>query len=194
MEDFFETFETLVGIIVIVVAICARASKNKKKNRRPGQKPQPEEKKATTSAAKRTAEPKRRGKALRVPVEMTPENAMPKNATPKGMTPEHMVPEQLQPEDMTPEALTPEPMQATLAEGESHGDGAGCIGGSLEHDASVHQGTEFHAAGTHGTRRVRPAAAETPTTLSTPRISVAQLRNAVIWSEILDKPVSMREQ
>lgn len=187
MEDLFEA---LVGIIVVVVAICASASKNKKKNRRPGQKPQPTEKKEAR-AAKRTPEqkPQRHGKGQRVPQGMAP-----KDMTPKDMAPESMVPERLQPEDMTPEALMPEPMQATLAEGESHGDGAGCLGGSLAHDESVHQGTEFHAAGTHGTRRVRPAAAEAQTTAPAPRVSVAQLRNAVIWSEILDRPVSMREQ
>lgn len=192
MEDLFET---LVGIIVVVVAICASASKNKKKNRRPGQKPQSAEK-STATTAKRAPQPRpqRQGKVQRVPGGVTPKDMVPKDMMPKNMMPESMVPERLQPEDMTPEALMPEPMQATLAEGESHGDAAGCLGGSLAHDESVHQGTEFHAAGTHGTRRVRPAAAEAQTTAPAPQVSVAQLRNAVIWSEILDRPVSMREQ
>ena len=79
------------------------------------------------------------------------------------------------------------------AEGLSYTDEAGCIGGSLAHDANEHhQGEDFHPAGAHTVRReVR----ETPIKAERvkPAVSAAQLRQAVLWKEILDAPVSMRE-
>ncbi len=172
MEDMLEL---IIGFTVIVIAICVSASKNSRK-KRPGQK--------TASVRKEPDKPTSQAKPRKRPA------AAKAKAAPKtDMTPEAMIPEPMQPESMIPELQR---MGMDMSEGESRGDANGCLGGSMDHDESSHQGVEFHADGMHGVRRVRPKAAE-PQVAIAPMASAAQLRSAVIWSEILDKPVSMRE-
>lgn len=173
---------TIIGVIVIIAAIYSSAAKSRKK-KRPGQSARPGASARSVSKAARPERPK----PIRQPEPRTV--VPPPDMTPEAMRPEDMTPETLYSELMTPESMRPEPM--TSAEGASIVDAAGCVGGSLPHDESQHQGAEFHAPGTHG-GRLRDRSEPQPEAARA-AISVEQLRNAVIWSEILDKPVSMRD-
>ncbi|MDO4356827.1 MAG: hypothetical protein Q4E13_09985 [Clostridia bacterium] len=173
-----DMFELIVGLIVVIAGICVSANKNSRK-RRPGQQS------AARTLSKEPPKPAMQAKKPNLQQGKPQKQAAPAKLE---MAPEAMVPEEMQPEKMIPELL----MQMELGEGESRGDANGCLGGSLIHDESTHQGVEFHSAGAHGRRRSRPEATQArPAAVTRP--SAAQLRNAVIWSEILDKPVSMRE-
>ena len=95
---------------------------------------------------------------------------------------------------MIPQSMLTAPLEETgIDEGESHTDAAGCIGGSLPHEAGeFHQGMDFHPHGAHAHRRANldePIAVQRVK----PAISAADLRKAVLWKEILDQPVSLRD-
>ena len=106
------------------------------------------------------------------------------------------------------ERMKQQPQAAALEEGNSRVDAEGCVGGSLDHG-------EEHDLDTHSNRSIRPElptvkvslvdAGEVrlrnkkevkPQAVQQPRLhsglSAVQLRQAVVMSEILDKPVAMR--
>ena len=183
MEDMFEL---IVALIVIIAGICASASRSSRK-KRPGQRPAARP--AVTPSKKEPSKPVMQSKKPNLQQAKPPKQPVPAGVD---MTPEAMIPEPMQPEKMVPELLLKR-LESELDEGVSRSDANGCLGGSLEHDESTHQGVEFHADGVHGERPFRPEAAEPKAAAVRPKVSTAQLRSAVIWSEILDRPVSMRE-
>lgn len=74
-----------------------------------------------------------------------------------------------------------EPQPHGHAEGESHSDGEGCVGGSIAH---------AHEESPAARRPEREQAGSAP--VSGRRIGAAQLRQAVVMSEILGRPVALR--
>ena len=75
--------------------------------------------------------------------------------------------------------------EISYSEGESRIDDEGCIGGSMEHG---------HEEGAPGQTVVRSAARDADTGMSgtRPRMTAAQMRQAVIASEVLRAPLAMR--
>lgn len=69
-------------------------------------------------------------------------------------------------------------------------DSEGCIGGSIAH--TQHEGESKAEHAEHMLRTIRPAAQTAQPAVSIPQLRTADLRKAVVMSEILDKPVSMR--
>lgn len=78
-----------------------------------------------------------------------------------------------------PEPCEPHPHDH--AEGESHSDGQGCVGGSIAH---------AHEESPTARRPEREQAGPAP--VASRRIGAAQLRQAVVMSEILSRPVALR--
>lgn len=180
MEDLFDMLESLCALLVIVIPLLLK--KKNKKQARPGKKPSANEK--PPKALEQTlAEVE---KKLEKWAESVNED-------------EPSAPEAVQtqlPVDthaMQPERLVAERLQETgMAEGESRTDGFGCIGGSLAHPADGHhQGEDFHSHDAHTLRR--SPADEPAVERVKPAVSAADLRRAVVWKEILDAPVSLRE-
>lgn len=183
MEDLFEL---IVAVIVIIGAVTSSAKKQKKQQR-PG-----------AGQPAKQAKPKKRA----APVETlgdiekkidkwmrdVEQQAKSGSGTASASRPD-MAPQRLEAEPMT--ALPLE--EAGPCEGMSYTDAAGCIGGSLPHDANAHhQGMDFHPRGAHGLgshQEDQPVAVERVK----PLVSASELRNAVVWKEILDAPVSLRE-
>lgn len=69
-------------------------------------------------------------------------------------------------------------------------DPEGCIGGSIAH--TQHEGESKAEHDEHMLRTALPAAQAVQPAVSVQQLRTADLRKAVIMSEILDKPVSMR--
>lgn len=179
MEDLFEL---LVAAIVIIAGIASSAKKQKKQQR-PG-KGQPV----------RAAKPKKSAAPVETlgDIEEKIDDWMRQMEQAAART--EMEPARLEPEPMIPESMEVTPLeQAALAEGMSRVDDMGCIGGSLEHDAQAHhQGMDFHAGDAHGRAAMRSEESVTVERVK-PRVSAEELRKAVIWKEILDAPVSLRD-
>lgn len=173
MED---AFETIIGLIFVIAMISISAGKNKKK-KRPGQSRKSEQPQPVPEPT-----PTREEKLARLREKKAAKKAA-------AMEPERMVPERMEPETMEPRPMT----VGGYTEGDSYRDEDGCVGGSLAHDESSHQGVEFHAPGTHGLA-VAKTAVKPEAQAPKPRVDGSQLRSAVIWAEILDRPVSMRDQ
>lgn len=181
-----ELFEGLVPLLIIVLPLLL--GKKKKDEKKQSARKQPAKKPGNTQA--RPSEPLKNTladveKKLNAWVESLESEPRPAAAP----QPASMEPQYLESEPMVAERL----QETGMAEGLSRTDDAGCIGGSLAHDgAAHHQGEDFHPAGAHTVRReIR----EIPVKVEPvkPAVSASQLRQAVLWKEILDAPVSMRE-
>lgn len=211
MEDLFEL---AVALAVIILPLM---SKKKKKQQRPGKAPRRE-------APKPAAKPEQKsrleqwletvddeddlkpelGEALSDIAEKAEKWIA--GAQSAGRKNAHMQPQRLQAERLEAQKLEPEPLipvamdaplmqEADMGEGQSHMDDAGCVGGSMQHEADdFHQGMDFHPHGEHSFRRDAQRSEDPPRVERVQgAISAADLRRAVILSEILDRPVSMRE-
>ena len=201
MEDIFEL---LVALLVIVIPLISKSKK--KKQEKPGQKKPAKAPK--TAQTKRKVDPDALKQTLQdVEKKINDwaeklESEDEEDEEAKAFQPEQpkasaMQPQRLQAERLEPEPLIPQSMaiplmqEVGMAEGQSHTDGAGCVGGSIEHDPQGHhQGMDFHPHGTHGYGSAQEASA---VQRAKPAVSAAELRKAVIWKEILDQPLSMRE-
>lgn len=87
-----------------------------------------------------------------------------------------------------PQPSTPQPIMAeSVPEGVSFSDADGCIGGSMHEHVEEGERAAEHA-------QHLPKAAELPVAAARRRISAAELRRAVITSEILDKPIALRRR
>lgn len=86
------------------------------------------------------------------------------------------------------EVQAPQPIiDASVSEGNSFSDADGCVGGSMHEHVEEGERAAEHA-------QHLPEAAEIPVAAARHRISAAELRRAVITSEILDKPVALRRR
>ncbi len=77
-----------------------------------------------------------------------------------------------------------------LAPGQSLTDEHGCIGGSLSHDSS--EGETLHEHAGHEMRRQSRLAAEAQAVQPARRVTARDLRQAVVMSEILNRPKALR--
>lgn len=186
MEDIFESLFPV--IILLLPLLFGKKNRNKA---RPGKARQPQVKPAPVRKERKIVQDWIEQMELADVLDEDEEE----DREADGLQPQYLQPEPLVPEKLEPERLQPVRLQETgLSEGSSRTDDFGCVGGSMGHAADGHhQGEDFHAAGTHAARRDdrdEPVMVERVK----PAVSAADLRKAVIWKEILDRPVSMREQ
>lgn len=186
MEDLFEL---LVALLVIVVPLISKSKK--KKQEKPGKKKAAPQKKAAANpdALKNTLTDVE--KKINAWLETLDEEDKPAPQPKHRMEPQRLEAEKMEPEPLIPQSMASTPLEEIgMGEGQSRTDDAGCIGGSLSHDPQAHhQGMDFHPHGTHGRRAEEPMVVQRVK----PAVSAAELRKAVLWKEILDQPVSMRD-
>lgn len=91
-----------------------------------------------------------------------------------------------------PQPAVPSKPVARMQSGESVTDADGCVGGSLGAHSEEGESRAEHAV--HELRRSASVAEETATVATARRIDVKQLRQAVVMSEILDKPKALRRR
>lgn len=86
------------------------------------------------------------------------------------------------------EVQAPQPINdASVSEGNSFSDADGCVGGSMHEHSEEGERAAEHA-------QHLPEAPETSIAAARSKISAAELRRAVITSEILDKPIALRRR
>lgn len=181
MEDMFES---IAALLIIVIPLLLKKKNSKKE--RPGQQ------KPVQQAAPVRTEKKIRDwiEQIELAEVLDEESEEDEADDADGMQPAYLEPEPLIPEMLRAERLQEE----GLGEGLSRTDDFGCVGGSMSHPQDGHhQGEEFHSRDAHsasGVHRDEPMTVERVK----PAVSAADLRKAVIWKEILDKPVSLRDQ
>ena len=183
MEDLFE----LIVAVIVIIGAVASSAKKQKKQQRPG-KGRP----VKQAKPKKSAAPVETLGDIEKKIDQWMQD-MERQAKSEPGTAAASRPD-MAPQRMEAEPMTVLPLEETgLGEGASRVDAVGCIGGSLPHDeAAHHQGMDFHPHDMHGwssRQEEQPVAVERVK----PLVSASDLRNAVVWKEILDAPVSLRE-
>ena len=89
----------------------------------------------------------------------------------------------------------PKSSKKTLAQpvsGQSRVDAHGCIGGSLTDHEPEGESEEEHSEHMMKVVRLENAASRSSLGINARKTARAEMRRAVVWAEILDKPVSLR--
>lgn len=186
--------DDLFGLIVVIIIACVSLSKKSAKNKQKGNKPSaakpvqtvrtPSMPKASAPAAKpaqtKTAAP---AKSSLIEQELLRKTEELKALTGIDLT------EHIEKKPAGKAAAKP------LASGESFTDKEGCIGGSLNahtEEGESHSEHAEHMKRMEANATARSAASEYAAALK--HAQRADLRRAVIMSEILDKPVALRKR
>lgn len=195
MEDLLELFA--LAVIVIIGSVVKSNKKNKEKAQ-----------KAEASSSKPIAPVSDRNMTSRSNIENAVKafselaEAMDKGKTAPAPTVQKPVPAQKKPEQTSIEAETASKQRAEMIQkrilesllGHSATDEHGCIGGSMpEHEPEGETPAE-HSAHEHNRAERLQAESKANHTKSPHKPTVAELRKAVVMSEILDKPVSLRRR
>lgn len=199
MEDLFDI------LIVIVIALLGIASKNSKKKKAaasPAKAPEPASKpisEAQKSASRRNVEA-----AVSAFAELLDDESLPNPDKPiavkipaaieaavRKMPEPAKVKTSIEDEAAKKQHLAKLKTLGAPASGESKTDAHGCIGGSMPDHESEGETIAEHAA--HEQNRQQKLAEEAAfDAVSLRRPTAADLRRAVVMSEVLDKPVSLR--
>ena len=170
MDEFFESIVPFLVIIGIFFKFANKSKKKDAKTNKPGEKI---------------------GKAIREAVEEFAEEG--KAAARPAAAPKPDITWLLDEEDC--EGVTPEHGHA---EGASHVDDTGCVGGSMEHD--THEGLrsggslgEIKAEGPGNlAAKSAPQAEPVQSSAEKARFSAKEMRRAIVTSEILREPIALR--
>lgn len=186
-----ELFDFLLVVVVAIIGIIAQSNKNKKKK----------EQQSTRSAEPLTSVSdrkmiNRRNIASAVQAFSELAEAMESSNAPKQPVQKDFAPAAQEPVFIEGESLAA-PSSVPVSEppsGESAVDEHGCIGGSIGEHVAEGESTEEHAE--HERRRTERLQAEAAVvnTKSRRQPTLNELRKAVVMSEILDRPVSLRRK
>ena len=194
--------DVLIVLAIIVVAIISTASKGKKlSNNRPGQgrpgqaRPQRTVRPAPQAKPVASAKPVAQAKPTKPAAPVAP--IAPTAAEPARPARQPSLQELLQEllQDAAPEKAPAPITKAQPAEGFSFADDKDCVGGSLPHDeAALHEGESGMFTEPARARKREPAAAAA---IVAPQRGgfhpdAAEMRRAVVMSEILGRPKALR--
>lgn len=178
-----ELFEAVVAVVVVVACVLAKEKKGKPQNSKP---------KATHAkpmqAVREAAE-----NALKAVVDELPEET--KQAMVEfGLREEAHEPIQAA-EEAVCEGEATEGLPEALGENADFVDEHGCIGGSLgEHEAEGESKDEHEEHLLRAKERIQTERASAAAAKNAREAARARLRSSIVWSEILDRPVSMRSR
>ena len=191
--------DVLIVLAIIVVAIISTASKGKKlSNNRPGQgrpgqaQPQRTVRPAPQAKPVASAKPVAQAKPTKPAAPVAPTAAEPARPA-RQPSLQELLQELLQ--DAAPEKAPAPVTKAQPAEGFSFADDKDCVGGSLPHDeAALHEGESGMFTEPARARKREPAAAAA---IVAPQRGgfhpdAAEMRRAVVMSEILGRPKALR--
>jgi len=191
MEDLFEL------VIIIVVAVLGIMSKSKKKKKKAADKPAMAAEPISEPAKPVAAAPKAVSSSIEDAVaafsELLELNETPPKPAKAQTAPQSAVKESLIETEMkqTPKGrLKLKKAQKTAASGESPTDEHGCIGGSMPvHNA---EGETLAEHAEHEKNRLQHLRDNAPRVEDLRHPSRQELRKAIVMSEVLNKPVSLR--
>ena len=199
MEDLFEV---LIVIVIAAFGLLSKSSKKKKAAASPAKAPEPASKpisEAEKSASRRNVEA-----AVSAFAELLNDESLPNPDKPiavkipaaieaavRKMPEPAKAKTSIEAEAAKKQHLSKIKTLGAPASGESKTDAHGCIGGSMpDHEAEGETITEHAAHEQNRQQKLAEEAALSAASLRKP--SASELRRAVVMSEVLDKPVSLR--